>query len=127
MKRLLAVLFVGVLVLGACDDDDADNVRENVEDATGTIGARAAGEAMRAALEAEDLDRDETLRDVEVLRENADDVPGDPEVSGIEDGDGDGKDDDGRVELRVGDQAACVTVSTDNDVSVTNDACTQAA
>jgi len=107
----------------ACDDDDAQNLRENVEDATGSAGARAAAEAMRGALEAQDLDGGKSLRDVAVLRENAEDVPGDPAVEGIADADGDGKDDDGRVELHVGEQAACVTVSAENDVSVENGEC----
>ena len=126
MKRILACLLVAasVLVGGACDDDsDGQNVREEVEDAVGGATALAAAESMRAALEAQDLGSGETLRSVSVLQENADDVPGDPEVSGIADADGDGNDDDGQVELKVGDQAACVTVTSQNDVSVDDGAC----
>ena len=81
---------------------------------------------MRGGAQAQDLDNGKTLRDVDVLRENANDVPGDPAVEGIVDTDGDGKDDDGKVELRVGDQAACVIVSTNNKVSVESDACSTA-
>lgn len=125
MKKMLALVlgFVGVLFAGACGDDDNANLRERAEDVAGSAGARAAAEVMRGALEAQDLDNGKTLRDVGVLRENADDVPGDPTVEGIVDANGDGEDDDGKVELRVGDQAACVIVSTENKVSVENDAC----
>jgi hypothetical protein len=123
VKRILAFLALGACLLAACGDSDGKNVREQVEDAAGDATARAAGESMRVALEAEDLNNGETLRDVKVLRENADDIPGDPNVSGISDSDGDGKDDDGKVELKVGDQAACVTVTERNDVSVDSDPC----
>jgi hypothetical protein len=125
MKKMLALILVsfGVLSVSACDDDDNENLREKAEDVAGSASARAAAEAMRGALEAQDLNDDKTLRDVDVLRENADDVPGDPSVEGIVDANGDGKDDDGRVELRVGDQAACVIVTTANKVSVENNAC----
>jgi len=127
MKQLLVFSFAAILLVSvtACDDDDAQNLREDVEDATGSTGARAAAEAMRGALEGEDLGGGKSLQEVAVLRENAEDIPGDPTVEGITDGDGDGRDDDGRVELRVGDQAACVVVSAENDVSVENGACAE--
>ena len=127
MRKVLTLLLVvvGVLFAGACDDDDNANLRERAEDVSGSAAARLAAEAMRVALEAQDLDG-KTLRDVDVLRENADDVPGDPTVDGIVDANGDGKDDDGKVELRVGDRAACVIVSSGNKVSVENDACSAA-
>jgi hypothetical protein len=128
MKKMLALMlgFIGVLFAGACNDDDNANLRERAEDVAGSAGARAAAEVMRGALEAQDLDNGKTLRDVGVLRENAGDVPGDPTVEGIVDANGDGKDDDGKVELRVGDQAACVIVTTENKVSVESDACSTA-
>jgi hypothetical protein len=128
MKKVLALMlgFIGVLFAGACGGDDNANLRERAEDVAGSAGARAAAEVMRGALEAQDLDNGKTLRDVGVLRENAGDVPGDPTVEGIVDANGDGKDDDGKVELRVGDQAACVIVTTENKVSVESDACSTA-
>jgi len=51
------------------------------------------------------------------------DLPGDPEVSGIEDADGDGRDDDGNVNVRVDDESACVTVHDNGEVNVSDDAC----
>lgn len=124
MKRILACMLLAATVfVAACDDSDGQNAREQVEDAVGGATARAAGESMRVALEAEDLDPGDTLRSVAVLQENSDDVPGDPTVSGITDSDGDGKDDDGKVQLEVGDQTVCVSVTDQNDVSVDDDAC----
>jgi hypothetical protein len=131
-SALVATVLVGlglVFALAACDDsndsvDEAvDDAREDVEDVVGGAGARAAAEVLRGTLEATNLDANETLRDVAVLQENVDDVPGDPEVSGIEDADGDGKDDDGKVQLAVGDQEACVTVTDNGEVSVAGEAC----
>ncbi len=117
VPRLLAVLFASVLVLGACSEDTqdkardaAESAREDAEDATGDAAARSAAEAFRGALKADDAGDDKGLRSVDVLTENAKDLPGDPEVSGIEDGDGDGMDDDGKVQFEVSDGSACVTV-----------------
>ena len=127
MKRILVFLLVGsTVIVGACSDSNGKNAREQVEDAVGGATARAAGESMRVALEAQDMKNGETLRSVTVLQENANDVPGDPTVTGITDTDGDGKDDDGKVELKVGDKSACVTVTDQNDVSVDDGACSAA-
>ena len=97
--------------------------REKAEDVAGTVTARAAAEAIRAALQAENLDANQTVRDVAVLQESVADIPGDPSVSGIDDADGDGKDDDGKVQVAVGDQTACITVQDNGDISVSSDSC----
>ena len=127
---LLALTALG-LGLGACSEDDrndaektVDSVRDEAEDEVGEAGARAAGEAYRAALKADDGGDADGLRSIAVLEENSQDLPGDPEVAGIDDGDGDGQDDDGKVELKVSDKSACVTVpETGEDVDVTDGAC----
>lgn len=123
MRRSLALVAVAAVALLGCDDDTVENVREEAEDVAGETGARAAAEAMRTSLEARDLDPDQTLRDVDVLDDAASDIPGDPEVTGIDDTDGDGRDDDGYVEIGVGDQAACVTVEANGEVGVDNGEC----
>lgn len=124
---LTALVVSTALVFAACGDDDlgdaVDRAREDLEDVAGAAGARAAAEAVRGVLLARDLDDGETLRDMTVLRGAVDDVPGDPQVTKLRDRDRDGKDDDGRVELRVGDQRACVEVADNGEVDVSGGAC----
>jgi hypothetical protein len=86
------------------------------EETAEQAGARGAAEALRVSLKAQDTDDDPGgVRNIEALRDAADDLPGDPKVIGIEDGDGDGIDDDGFVEVRVDDEFACVTVPESGD------------
>ena len=126
MRRtaIAAVVVALGLVVTGCSDEDVDATREELEDVTGAVGARSLAESLRAALKAKELAADEHLRDVATLRDAAADLPGDPEIVGIEDADGDGRDDDGKVEVRTGDQAACLTIADDgNDVDVADRAC----
>jgi hypothetical protein len=88
-------------------------------------GARASAEVFRVSLKAQDT-KDETggVRNIEALREAADDLPGDPNVIGIRDGDGDGVDDDGFVAVRVDDQFACITLpESGEDIDVSRGRC----
>jgi hypothetical protein len=124
LSALLLVLFAG------CSDDTEDkvddaaqSVREDAEDAAGSAAARATAESMRADLLANDLPENQTVRDVAVLQQTADDLPGDVQLSGVADADGDGKDDDGKVQVDVGDQSACLTVADNGDVDVSGGAC----
>jgi hypothetical protein len=114
----LGVLAVGALALAGVACDDAE---EKVNDAT----ARAGAEGFRVSIKAQDTDDDSGgVRSIEALRAAAEDVPGDPDITGIEDSDGDGVDDDGLVEVKVGDQVACVQLPESGDeVDVTGDAC----
>ena len=137
-RRIFALVAASALALGlaACDDDtrdeiadDARDVREEVEDVAGETSARAVAETLRGAILAEDLDGGASRRDIDVLEESVADLPGEPEVTGIEDGDGDGRDDDGIVEVQVGDQRACLQIAEpdagddvgEEDVSVEGD------
>jgi hypothetical protein len=125
---LLALAVVGLLVGGACDDETKDEAEEAVEGAkekAGEAGARASAEAFRVSLKAQDTD-DATggVRNVEALRSAAEDLPGDPTITGIADSDGDGRDDDGYVQADVGDESACVTLpETGDDIDVSGGAC----
>jgi hypothetical protein len=125
-RRRAAALAAGlVLVLvgttAACgDDDDRD---EAVERLAESAGARSLAEALRVSLLAQDLGDDQHVDDVAVIRAAVDDLPGDPEVTGISDADGDGRDDDGKVEVRVEDEAACVTVHENGEVGTSGDPC----
>jgi hypothetical protein len=115
----LALMVGAVGLLGACSDEDRDEIEALADDA----GARGVAEALRVSLLAQDLGDDEHVDDVAIIEAAVSDVPGDPEVSGIEDADGDGRDDDGKVNVRVDDESACVTVHDNGEVNVSDDAC----
>jgi hypothetical protein len=104
------------IALGACDE-----AKEKGEEA----GARGTAEAYRVSLKAQDADEGSGgIRSVEVLRGAATDLPGDPDITGIADGDGDRRDDDGFVQVKVGDESACVTLpESGDDVDVSGGAC----
>lgn len=125
---LMALAVVGLIAGGACDDNTRDKAKETVESAkekAGEAGARAAAEAYRASLKAHFTD-DATggVRNVEALREAARDLPGDPEITGIDDADGDGRDDDGHVQAKVGNENACITLpESGDDIDVSGGAC----
>jgi hypothetical protein len=125
---LLALAAVGLISGGACDDDSRDKAEKAVEDVkekAGEAGARATAEAFRASLKTQDTeDAAGGLRNVEALRAAAEDLPGDPEIGGIADDDGDGRDDDGYVQVNVGDENACVTLpESGDDIDVSGGAC----
>lgn len=102
----------------------AREAAHDVEEAGEQVGARAVAEAIRAALIVEDLETGEPLRDIDVLHRAVDAIPGAPQVSGIEDADGDGRDDDGRLEVAANDELACVSVPAGGgDIDVRSDAC----
>jgi hypothetical protein len=117
---VVAVPLAAMALLGGCGDDDTGETVERLAEGT---GARGVAEAMRLSLLAQDLGDDQHVDDVAVLRAAAEDLPGDPEIVGIEDGDGDGRDDDGRVEVRVDDEAACVTARDNGEVGVAGRGC----
>lgn len=130
LLRVVGLLAAALMVLGAsaCGDDDEPDVGEGdiderAEDVVESAGARAVAETLRGALVAEDLDQGEHARDVAVIEEAVGDLPGEPEVAGVEDGDGDGQDDDGNVEVRVDGESACVSISPNGEVDSTGGAC----
>lgn len=143
-SRLLAPAFALALLLGAsaCSDDTNDKVsdaadsvgsdvsdaagdiREDAEDGAGAVGARTQAEALRASLKGNDTADAEGVRSVAAINEAATDLPGDVEVTGVDDADGDGLDDDGRVQVDQGDQSACVILPAEGeDTTVENGAC----
>jgi hypothetical protein len=125
MRTKITILLVALVALtGACSDDDVDEAADTARDAAGTIAdaaqdasARSVAEAYRAALLSDESDGANRRR-VDVLQETADDLPGNPEILGIEDADGDGADDDGRVELRVDNESSCLTISAEGDTDI---------
>jgi hypothetical protein len=115
----LVLLLGAVGVVGACSDEDRDDF-ERVAD---SAGARSLAEALRVSLLAQDLHDDQHVDDVAIIQAAVRDLPGDPEISGVEDGNGDGRDDDGKIAVRVDDETACVTVHENGEVNVSDDAC----
>jgi hypothetical protein len=118
----LVVLAAGALA-GCGDDGDDDGVVDEAEQVLESAGALTVAESFRTALVAEDVGADVDRRNVTVLTETVDDLPGEPDVAGIADADGDGRDDDGKVEFLVDAEAACVTVAADGDVDVADGSC----
>lgn len=126
-RNLLTAVVVALLAVvgGACSDDELDsvadevgNVASTVADAAQDVSARSVAEAYRAALLADDGADGPDRRRIQVLQETSGDLPGEPEVQGIEDGNGDGLDDDGRVELRVDDQSSCLLIAEDGELNI---------
>ncbi len=141
-RTCVALSIALAATLGACGDDNRDEVSRQAEEALNEArqrareaadaveqageraGARTVAEAIRAALVVENLETGENLRDVDVLREAVGDVPGDPQVSGIDDANGDGRDDDGKIEIAVDGERACLTLPDGGgDIDVVGEAC----
>jgi hypothetical protein len=123
MRRAsLAFALVGVAVLAFAACDEAEDAIEEVQEKAREAGARGAAEAFRVSLKAE-YD-DDSLRNVKTLQAAADNLPGDPDIRGIDDEDGDGVDDDGYVQLNVSEQSACIKLPKSGDnVDVNGGAC----
>jgi hypothetical protein len=133
-RTAVSLLFASLLLLpfaAACSSDTTDNAKDAVEsakddagDAVDTASARGQAEALRASLEGNQTADDEGVRSVSVLEGAVDDLPGDPDVSGIDDSDGDGLDDDGKVQITVDDESACLTLpESGDDIDVTDGDC----
>ncbi len=102
----------------------ATDLRSDVSSGANQLGARATAEAIRASLKAnKDADK-KGVRSVEVLNQVVKNLPGNPKVTGIEDKNGDGLDDDGFVQVDQDGQSACVTLPPrGKDIKVTSGAC----
>lgn len=130
VTALLATLLLLVFAAG-CSSDDVDDARETVEsarddaaEAIDETAARGQAEGLRAGLKVSDVADEEGVRSVSAIEEAAADLPGDPEVTGIDDGDGDGLDDDGKVQVTVDGSSACVSLpETGEDIDVTGGEC----
>lgn len=146
-RRLFAPFAVGLLsvmsIAGVACSSDAkedtkeaadsvgDDIKDGAEDAGDAIGtksdeaaARAAAEELRTRMKSNDTANDEGIRSIAALEESAEDLTGSPEVTGIEDSDGDGLDDDGKVQINVGDSSACLTLPEEGeDTQVEGGAC----
>jgi hypothetical protein len=134
--KLFRALAIGALValapLAACGDDTQsveDQARDAADDAASAVDekvdeglARGQAEILRERIKDEAGGDASTWTTMTVIQAAVDDLPSDPEVTGLEDGDGDGKDDDGKIGIAIDDSNACVTIGAD-DIDVSGGAC----
>ena len=130
LLTILAFVSIGGL-LASCSDETRDQTREAAESAGDDIdevvdegSARSVAEALRAAIESDDDYDDSGQPTVAVINDNVADLPGEPQVEGVTDADGDGLDDDGAVDVRVDDEGACLRLS-NGSIDVENGACAE--
>lgn len=103
----------------ACSKSTTDAAKKTVKNATNDIErATAVGiaDTVREAIKHEASDKHLSPRSLSVIDAAIHDVPGTPEVVGATDANRDGLDDDGKVEVKVGDQYACLTIPVQGDV-----------
>jgi len=142
LAPLLIVLLATAPFIASCSSDTKENAKdtaesvkedaaENADDAGAEIEesgdeaqARAAAEDLRARIKANDTANEEGARSVAAINESLEDVAGDPELEGLEDGDGDGLDDDGKVQINIEESSACLTLpASGEDTTVEGGAC----
>ncbi len=110
--------------IGSDISSGATDLGSDVANGTNKVRARATAEAIRVSLK-NNKDADaKGVRNIDVLHQVVKDLPGDPTVTGIEDKNGDGLDDDGHLQVDQGGQSACVTLpKTGKDIQVTSGPC----
>ena len=122
----LAIALSSAMWVSACGDDSstADKARDAAGEVDDVVDAGLArGQAELFRQRAKDLVRQgEPLDSMSVLQEAARDLPSDPTVTGLADTNGDGKDDDGKLEITVDDSHACVAV-VGSDIAVSGSRC----
>lgn len=127
----LAAVVLAFSPLASCSDEAQDETGEAVDEVVDdaaegvdVVQARTTAEALRTSLKANDTADEEGIRSVAAINEAAEDLPGDPEVTGVDDGDGDGLDDDGNVQVTVEEEQACVILPAEGeDTTVEDGAC----
>lgn len=133
-RHALAALAISAALISgaaACSSDDqqdakdtATSIRDEAAETADAAGARATAEALRASLKANGTADEEGIRSVDAIEQAAEDLPGDPDITGIDDEDGDGLDDDGKVQVQVDDTYACLSLpESGEDTEVTGERC----
>ncbi len=129
----LAIVFATTLAFGtvACSSKTQNSAKDTLNSAkkdaakkTDEVAARAAAEGLRVSLKGNDTAGKEGIRSVKAINQAAKDLPGNAKFSGVKDSDGDGMDDDGKVEVTVGSGQACLTLpKTGENTTVKGGAC----
>ena len=135
-RRLFAPLVIALVTIACigavgCSSDTTDKAGDAVESAKDDVATRAdetqarvAAEELRARIKANDTADADGVRSVSALNESAEDLVGDPTVTGIDDADGDGLDDDGKVQIDIDQSSACLTLpDTGENTTVEGGAC----
>ncbi|MCU1454547.1 MAG: hypothetical protein JWN46_2693 [Acidimicrobiales bacterium] len=131
-RPLVAVLVACTLLLApACSKATRDKAKDTLKSAQqdaqvalDKAAPRVEAEALRAALKVDPTARSQGVRSVKALRDAATKVPGHPQITGIVDANGDGKDDDGKVQVNAKGYAACLILpATGTDTTVKSGPC----
>lgn len=146
-RRLLAAIAIALVALtsislAGCSSDTKDKAKDAVDSAKedakkgadkagNTLStkkdeaqARATAEELRVRMKESDTADAEGVRSVKALNDSVSKLAGNPTVTGIEDGNGDGLDDDGKVQVDVNDSHACLTLpATGENTEVKGGAC----
>jgi hypothetical protein len=130
-RAALAALLL-LLPFAACGDDDRsleDQAQDAADDAAGAVDekvdeglARGQAEILRERIKDVAGGDSAQWTTIVVIEEATSDLPSDPEITGVEDADGDGADDDGKIGVAIDDSNACVTIGAD-DIDVSGDTC----
>ncbi len=115
---------VGALMLVSCGDDapDAGQIADQAGDLASQSAVRVQAETLRGVIKERGDGDAAKYRSISMLSGAVDDLPGDTTVSGLDDRDGDGQDDDGKLELVINGERACVAIEGTN-TTVTSGAC----
>ena len=126
----IALVLTGAALSGCSSEtadkagDAAESAKDDAAQVADDASARVQAEALRASLKGNDTANEEGIRSVKAVQEAADDLAGDPDVSGIEDGNGDGLDDDGKIQVTVDESSACLSLpESGENTEVTDGAC----
>ena len=145
VRRLAAVAVAGLILVPlatACSEETKQNAKETADnleddaqknadelgaelDQTGAEArARVAAEDLRARIKANTTTTTLGPRSMVAITESIPAVVGTPEVVGAADADGDGLDDDGKVQVNIDGASACLTLpATGDDTTVEGGAC----
>ena len=116
---IAALAVVSTATFGAgCSKSTTDAAKKTAENAANDIKRGTAvgiADVLRTAIKHEASDKHKSPRSLTVIDAAIHDIPGTPDVIGVADANHDGLDDDGKVEVKVGNQYACLTIPQQGD------------
>ncbi|MCU1499720.1 MAG: hypothetical protein JWM47_3673 [Acidimicrobiales bacterium] len=104
--------------------DAAKSAKDDAAQGVDAAQARSTAEALRAGLKANHTADAKGMRSVIAIKEVIVGLPGDPDVTGNADADGDGQDDDGKLQANADESKACLSLPAQGeDAQVEDGAC----